>query len=150
MTQAGLKMATVAITLSIWPKALCAAIPLNLKTNPLPGQKNSEDLEAIRHFAVAYLRREQDLDLKAFAVDFDVYFLESSLYEEGKVEHTVQKLIKNGYTYEDGGALWLRTTDFGDDKDRLMRKKDGGYTYFVPDVAYHLDKWQRGCGMRIK
>ncbi|WP_067862669.1 arginine--tRNA ligase [Neptuniibacter marinus] len=108
------------------------------------GTKNSEDLEAIRHFAVAYLRREQDLDLKAFAVDFDVYFLESSLYEEGKVEHTVQKLIKNGYTYEDGGALWLRTTDFGDDKDRVMRKKDGGYTYFVPDVAYHLDKWQRG------
>ncbi|MDO6513845.1 arginine--tRNA ligase [Neptuniibacter sp. 2_MG-2023] len=108
------------------------------------GTKNSADLEAIRHFAVAYLRREQDLDLKAFAVDFDVYFLESSLYEEGKVERTVQTLIKNGYTYEDGGALWLRTTDFGDDKDRVMRKKDGGYTYFVPDVAYHLDKWQRG------
>ncbi|MGK0496189.1 arginine--tRNA ligase [Neptuniibacter pectenicola] len=108
------------------------------------GTKNADDLEAIRHFAVAYLRREQDLDLKAFAVDFDVYFLESSLYEEGKVERTVQTLIENGYTYEDGGALWLRTTDFGDDKDRVMRKTDGGYTYFVPDVAYHLDKWQRG------
>ncbi|MEM5536777.1 arginine--tRNA ligase [Neptuniibacter pectenicola] len=108
------------------------------------GTKNADDLEAIRHFAVAYLRREQDLDLKAFAVDFDVYFLESSLYEEGKVERTVQALIENGYTYEDGGALWLRTTDFGDDKDRVMRKTDGGYTYFVPDVAYHLDKWQRG------
>lgn len=108
------------------------------------GTKNADDLEAIRHFAVAYLRREQDLDLKAFAVDFDVYFLESSLYEEGKVERTVQTLLENGYTYEDGGALWLRTTDFGDDKDRVMRKTDGGYTYFVPDVAYHLDKWQRG------
>lgn len=108
------------------------------------GAKNAEDLEAIRHFSVAYLRREQDLDLKAFAVDFDVYFLESSLYAEGKVEAAVQKLIENNFTYEDGGALWLRTTDFGDDKDRVMRKKDGGYTYFVPDVAYHLDKWQRG------
>ncbi len=108
------------------------------------GAKDADDLKAIRHFAVAYLRREQDLDLKAFAVDFDVYFLESSLYSEGKVEAAVKTLIDNGYTYEDGGALWLRTTDFGDDKDRVMRKKDGGYTYFVPDVAYHLDKWQRG------
>ncbi len=108
------------------------------------GAKDADDLEAIRHFAVAYLRREQDLDLKAFAVDFDVYFLESSLYSEGKVEAAVKTLIDNGYTYEDGGALWLHTTDFGDDKDRVMRKKDGGYTYFVPDVAYHLDKWQRG------
>jgi len=108
------------------------------------GAKDANDLDSIRHFAVAYLRREQDLDLKAFAVDFDVYFLESSLYSEGKVEAAVQTLIKNGFTYEDGGALWLRTTDFGDDKDRVMRKTDGGYTYFVPDVAYHLDKWQRG------
>jgi len=108
------------------------------------GTKDADDVEAIRHFAVAYLRREQDLDLKAFEVDFDVYFLESSLYEDNKVEETVQSLIKNGYTYEDGGALWLKTTEFGDDKDRVMRKKDGGYTYFVPDVAYHLNKWQRG------
>ena len=108
------------------------------------GAKDADDLDAIRHFAVAYLRREQDLDLKAFAVDFDVYFLESSLYSDGKVENAVQRLIVNGYTYEEGGALWLRTTDFGDDKDRVMRKTDGGYTYFVPDVAYHLDKWQRG------
>ncbi|WP_299179940.1 arginine--tRNA ligase [uncultured Neptuniibacter sp.] len=108
------------------------------------GTKDAEDLEAIRHFAVAYLRHEQDLDLKAFAVDFDVYFLESSLYSEGKVESAVQTLIENGFTYEQEGALWLRTTDFGDDKDRVMRKKDGGYTYFVPDVAYHLNKWQRG------
>ncbi|GAA6135575.1 arginine--tRNA ligase [Oceaniserpentilla sp. 4NH20-0058] len=108
------------------------------------GTKDADDLDGIRHFAVAYLRREQDLDLKAFEVDFDVYFLESSLYSEGKVEHAVQTLIKNGFTYEDGGALWLKTTEFGDDKDRVMRKTDGGYTYFVPDVAYHLDKWQRG------
>jgi arginyl-tRNA synthetase len=103
-----------------------------------------EDQQAIREFAVAYLRREQDLDLKAFGVEFDVYFLESSLYEDGKVEQTVERLQKNGYTYELDGAMWLKTTEFGDDKDRVMRKKDGGYTYFLPDVAYHLDKWQRG------
>ncbi|MDW7748723.1 arginine--tRNA ligase [Halomonas sp.] len=103
-----------------------------------------DDLEAIRDFAVAYLRREQDLDLKAFGVTFDVYFLESSLYEQGKVEATVARLIEKGHTYEQDGALWLRTTDFGDDKDRVMRKSDGHYTYFLPDVAYHLDKWQRG------
>ncbi len=103
-----------------------------------------DDLDAIRCFAVAYLRREQDQDLTAFDVHFDVYSLESSLYADGLVEATVRRLIENGYTYEDGGALWLRTTDFGDDKDRVMRKADGGYTYFVPDVAYHLQKWERG------
>jgi arginyl-tRNA synthetase len=102
------------------------------------------DSNAIRQFAVAYLRREQDLDLHAFRVNFDVYSLESSLYTDGKVADTVSKLIASGHTYEQDGALWLRTTDFGDDKDRVMRKSDGGYTYFVPDVAYHLDKWQRG------
>ena len=103
-----------------------------------------EDLEAIRHFAVAFLRREQDQDLRAFDVHFDHYFLESSLYHDGLVEATVQRLIANGHTYEQDGALWLRTTDYGDDKDRVMRKSDGSYTYFVPDVAYHLNKWQRG------
>lgn len=108
------------------------------------GTGDADDLEAIRHFAVAYLRREQDLDLKAFGVSFDVFFLESSLYTDGKVEETVRQLIANGHTYEKDGALWLKTTDFGDDKDRVMRKADGGYTYFVPDVAYHLDKWRRG------
>ena len=102
------------------------------------------DAEAIRHFAVAYLRREQDLDLRAFRVQFDVFSLESALYSEGKVAATVDNLIASGHTYEQEGALWLRTTDFGDDKDRVMRKTDGGYTYFVPDVAYHLGKWQRG------
>ena len=105
---------------------------------------NIEDTSSIRQFAVAYLRREQDLDLHAFKINFDVYSLESALYTEGKVEATVKKLIASGHTYEKDGALWLRTTDFGDDKDRVMRKTDGGYTYFVPDVAYHLDKWQRG------
>ncbi len=103
-----------------------------------------DDAEAIRHFAVAYLRREQDLDLRAFRVQFDVFSLESALYSEGKVAATVDSLIASGHTYEQEGALWLRTTDFGDDKDRVMRKTDGGYTYFVPDVAYHLGKWQRG------
>jgi len=108
------------------------------------GAADAEDLAAIGAFAVAYLRREQDLDLKAFGVDFDVFFLESSLYQEGAVEQTVQQLISSGHSYEREGALWLRTTDFGDDKDRVMRKTEGGYTYFVPDVAYHLNKWQRG------
>lgn len=103
-----------------------------------------DDLEEIRKFAVAYLRREQDLDLQAFAVQFDNYFLESSLYQNGEVEATVSRLIECGHTYEQDGALWLRTTDFGDDKDRVMRKSEGGYTYFLPDVAYHLNKWQRG------
>lgn len=103
-----------------------------------------DDLDAIRRFSVAWLRREQDQDLKAFDVGFDNYFLESSLYNEAKVEAAVTTIIANGHTYEQEGALWLRTTDFGDDKDRVMRKSDGSYTYFVPDVAYHLDKWQRG------
>ena len=110
----------------------------------LAGAGDADDTEAIRHFAVAYLRREQDLDLRAFEVEFDVFSLESALYTDGKVEETVQRLIASGHTYEQDNALWLRTTDFGDDKDRVMRKSDGGYTYFVPDVAYHLDKWRRG------
>ncbi|MHB0917354.1 MAG: arginine--tRNA ligase [Thiobacillus sp.] len=103
-----------------------------------------DDLDSIRQFAVAYLRHEQDLDLQAFAVRFDHYYLESSLYTSGRVAATVQKLIDAGKTYEQDGALWLRTTDYGDDKDRVMKKSDGTYTYFVPDVAYHIDKWARG------
>jgi len=102
------------------------------------------DLEAIRAFAVAWLRREQDLDLRAFGIAFDVYFLESSLYESGAVEAVVSRLCEQGHSYEEDGALWLRTTRFGDDKDRVMRKREGGYTYFLPDVAYHHNKWQRG------
>ena len=108
------------------------------------GAADAEDLDAIREFAVAYLRREQDADLKAFGVDFDVYSLESALYADDRVEQTVAALIAAGHTYEADGALWLKTTDFGDDKDRVMRKAGGGYTYFVPDVAYHVAKWERG------
>ena len=107
------------------------------------------DLDAIRRFAVAYLRNEQDMDLKAFGVRFDNYYLESSLYSEGRVEATVNALKASGETYEDGGALWLKTTDYGDDKDRVMRKSDGAYTYFVPDVAYHITKWERGYARAI-
>ena len=105
---------------------------------------DAADLESVRQFAVAYLRREQDLDLQAFAVKFDNYYLESSLYTSGKVEAAVKRLIEAGKTYEQDGALWLKSTDYGDDKDRVMRKKDGSYTYFVPDVAYHITKWERG------
>lgn len=103
-----------------------------------------DDLDSIRQFAVAYLRHEQDLDLKAFQVRFDNYYLESSLYTSGRVAATVQKLVDAGKTYELDGALWLKSTDYGDDKDRVMRKGDGTYTYFVPDVAYHIAKWERG------
>jgi len=103
-----------------------------------------DDLDSIRQFAVAYLRHEQDLDLQAFAVRFDNYFLESGLYTTGAVEKTVATLVANGKTFEQDGALWLRTTDYGDDKDRVMRKSDGTFTYFVPDVAYHLNKFSRG------
>ncbi len=102
------------------------------------------DLDGIRLFAVAYLRHEQDLDLTAFDVRFDHYYLESSLYTSGKVDAAVQRLREAGKTYEHDGALWLKSTDYGDDKDRVMRKGDGTYTYFVPDVAYHITKWERG------
>ncbi len=108
-----------------------------------------DDANSVRDFAVAWLRHEQDLDLKAFGVRFDVFSLESALYTDGSVERTVQALIDSGHTYEQDGALWLRTTSFGDDKDRVMRKKEGGYTYFVPDVAYHAAKWRRGFGRVI-
>jgi len=118
--------------------------PVEFEDHVVTGGKDPDDLDAIRRFAVAYLRHEQTDDLAAYGIGFDVYFLESSLYSEGKVEETVRELIAHGHTYEDGGALWLRSTDFGDDKDRVMRKSDGTYTYFVPDVAYHLSKWQRG------
>ena len=104
------------------------------------------DLDNIRRFAVAYLRHEQDLDLQAFGLAFDRYYLESSLYTSGRVENTVTQLVASGHTYESDGALWLRTTELGtgDDKERVMRQSEGGYTYFVPDVAYHVTKWERG------
>ena len=108
------------------------------------GSGDIGDAHAVREFAVAYLRHEQDLDLQAFGVRFDAYYLESSLYSDGKVEAAVRALVQSGHTYEKDGALWLRTTAYGDDKDRVVRKSDGTYTYFVPDVAYHVTKWQRG------
>ena len=110
---------------------------------------DADDLDGIRQFAVAYLRHEQDLDLQALGVRFDRYYLESSLYTDGRVEDTVRRLVASGKTFEEGGALWLRTTEYGDDKDRVMRKSDGTYTYFVPDVAYHLAKHERGFGRAI-
>jgi arginyl-tRNA synthetase len=112
-----------------------------------PEDTGGDDLDAIRRHAVAALRREQDLDLQAFGVRFDTYYLESSLYTDHRVEATVQRLIESGQTYESDGALYLRTTGFGDDKDRVMRRsaqRGGDFTYFVPDVAYHVTKWERG------
>jgi arginyl-tRNA synthetase len=112
-----------------------------------PHDAAGNDLDAMREFAVAALRHEQDLDLQAFGVKFDTYYLESSLYTDGRVEKTVDALKQSGYTFEEEGALFLRTTAFGDDKDRVMKKsaaKGGDYTYFVPDVAYHVTKFERG------
>ena len=116
---------------------------------PVTGSGDVNDIESIRAFGVVYLRNEQDIDLQAFGVKFDNYYLESSLYKDGKVEAAVDALVKSGTTYEQEGALWLRTTDYGDDKDRVMRKSDGTYTYFVPDVAYHIVKFQRGFDQAI-
>ena len=120
-----------------------------LRVEPVTGARDPEDLDAIRAFAVASLRREQDLDLQAFGVRFDVYYLESSLYTEGRVAAAVEGLSAAGRTYELDGALWLRSTEYGDDKDRVMRKSDGTFTYFVPDVAYHVTKWGRGFAKAI-
>src|SRR5690606_10048877 len=119
------------------------------QVEPVRAAGDPDDLEAIRRFAVAYLRHEQDIDLRAFGVRFDNYYLESSLYADGRVQAVVDALRRSGHTYEEGGALWLRTTRFGDDKDRVMRKSDGSYTYFVPDVAYHVVKWERGFARAI-
>ena len=139
-----------------WPEAayngdyiaeIAAAFVAGGSVGDVKASGDIDDLESIRRFAVAYLRREQDLDLQAFGVTFDNYYLESSLYSDGRVERTVDELIAAGKTYESEGALWLSTTsypDIGDDKDRVMRKSDGTYTYFVPDIAYHLAKWERG------
>lgn len=125
---------------------LAQATVTSKDSEPVQATGDINDLEAIRRFAVAYLRHEQDQDLQAFDLSFDNFYLESSLYADGKVEQVVQILSDGGYTYEKDNALWLRTTDFdvGDDKDRVMRKSEGGYTYFVPDIAYHMAKWQRG------
>jgi arginyl-tRNA synthetase len=122
---------------------------VNADNRQVTASADPGNLDSIRQFAVASLRREQDEDLNAFDVRFDVYSLESDLYTTGRVDSVVRRLIDNNHTYEQDGALWLRTTDFGDDKDRVMRKADGSYTYFVPDVAYHLGKWERGFGRVI-
>ncbi|MGH7626558.1 MAG: arginine--tRNA ligase [Gemmatimonadaceae bacterium] len=114
-----------------------------------PGDHRGADLDIITRFAVQEMRAEQDRDLQAFGVRFDTYYLESSLYADGRVDETVRALVAAGHTYEQDNALWLRTTDFGDDKDRVMRKRDGTYTYFLPDVAYHVTKWRRGYSRAI-
>lgn len=114
-----------------------------------PDDHRADDSDAVRRFAVAALRAEQDADLAAFGVRFDRFYLESSLYAEGRVQAVVERLIANGKTYEKDGALWLRTTAYGDDKDRVMRRSDGSFTYFVPDIAYHVTKWERGFGRVI-
>jgi arginyl-tRNA synthetase len=110
----------------------------------LAGDESPEAMERLRHFAVAALRAEQDRDLNAFRVGFDNHYLESSLYEEGRVADTVARLRETGLVYEREGATWLKTTEFGDDKDRVMLRSNGMATYFLPDVAYHLTKWERG------
>ncbi|MCY4755798.1 arginine--tRNA ligase [Pelomonas aquatica] len=124
--------------------AFCAKESVKADDREFTASGDVDDLDGIRQFAVAYLRHEQDLDLQAFGLKFDSYFLETSVYKGGQLEKTVERLVASGKTYEEGGALWLRTTDYGDDKDRVMRKKEGGYTYFVPDVAYHINKFERG------
>jgi len=120
--------------------------------SPRTKRIRGKNLDTVRRFAVDALREEQDRDLQAFGVAFDVYALESALYTSGKVDETEERLVAAGHTYEKDGARWLRTTDFGDDKDRVMRKsaeKGGDYTYFVPDVAYHVTKWKRGFSRAI-
>ena len=116
---------------------------------PATASGDTDDIDSIRRFAVTYLRNEQDQDLQAFGVKFDNYYLESSLYADGKVDAAVKALVDAGHTYEQDGALWLKTTDYGDDKDRVMRKSDGTFTYFVPDVAYHIQKFRRGFDQAI-
>jgi arginyl-tRNA synthetase len=125
-------------------RAYMAAETVQCSDRVVTSSAQVDDWEGIKAFAVAYLRREQDLDLQAFELRFDEFYLESSLYTSGRVHNAVQDLVTSGHTYEAEGALWLRSTDFGDDKDRVMKKSEGGYTYFVPDVAYHLSKWERG------
>ena len=125
-------------------KAFLSMKTIECQGQSIKGSGQIEDTKSIKEFSVAYLRNEQDQDLIAFRTKFDVYTLESSFYEDGKVEKVVNSLIEEGHTYEKDGALWLKTTNFGDDKDRVMKKTDGAYTYFIPDVTYHLDKWERG------
>jgi len=133
-----------------WPKDGYAGEYIQDVANDFLAMKGDvNDLSAVRDFAVTYLRKEQDADLKEFGLQFDVYSLESKLYADGSLDATVRGLIASGKTFESEGALWLRTTDYGDDKDRVIRKSDGSYTYFVPDVAYHVTKWERGFKLAV-
>ena len=121
----------------------------NCKTVEVDGEivksnGNPDDVENIKKFSVAFLRKEQNIDLDAFQTTFDVFTLESTFYQNKDVEKVLDLLEKNGFSYKKDDATWLKTTTFGDDKDRVMIKTDGSYTYFVPDVAYHLNKWERG------
>lgn len=125
-------------------EAFLAKRTIECQSQKITASGNSSDTDSIQNFSIGYLRNEQDQDLAAFQVQFDVFSLESSFYENGKVDTIVNTLIAQGHTYEKEGALWLKTTTFGDDKDRVMKKTDGSYTYFIPDIAYHLDKWERG------
>ena len=125
-------------------KAFLSMSTIKCQGQNIKASGKTEDTESIKNFSVAYLRNEQDHDLTAFRTEFDVYTLESSFYLNGKIDSVVKRLNEQGHTYKKEGALWLKTTDFGDDKDRVMKKKDGSYTYFIPDVTYHLDKWERG------
>ncbi len=108
------------------------------------GDASSDARDVMRHYAVRLLRAEQDRDLNDFRVPFDEHYLESSLYETDRIEDVVERLRKTDLVYEREGAIWLRTTEFGDQKDRVMIRSNGQPTYFLPDVAYHLTKWERG------
>ncbi|EGY1138811.1 arginine--tRNA ligase [Listeria monocytogenes] len=99
--------------------------------------------------ALAFETGKLRADLEEFRVSFDEWFSETSLYEENKVLPALERLRENGYIYEQDGATWLRTTDFEDDKDRVLIKSDGSYTYFLPDIAYHLNKLERGFDVLI-
>jgi arginyl-tRNA synthetase len=125
-------------------ETVCAA-----DASPVQALGDPFQIEAVRAYSVAYLRREQDMDLAAFGVRFDRFSLESALYSSGAVESVVREVVRLGHAYEQDGALWLRSTNYGDDKDRVMRKSSGGFTYFVPDVAYHLEKYKRGYSKAI-
>ena len=111
--------------------------------------QEEEGVRRCRAIGVESQRAEQDQDLREFGVKFDVIFFESSLYRDGLLEQTLKDLATRGCTYEQDGALWLRTTAFGDDKDRVLRKSDGTYTYLLPDIAYHRQKHERGFARAI-
>ncbi len=105
---------------------------------------HEEGVKRSRELALEIQRAEQDQDLADFGVRFDVMSSEQAVYHRGAVSEALDLLGDRGLTYEKDGALWLRTTDFGDDLDRVLRKQDGAYTYFLPDIAYHIDKIERG------